>query len=118
MALIRNIRGKSRIRIACTVELMSGVFMQGYTRVISVDCVSIDTHGFSLSGKQPPCPGESGVLALRYWRAGVLHELRVHCNLMQVVSCGLELTVTYSELTVPDQKTLQEILESGSGRLS
>ncbi|MEH6580203.1 MAG: PilZ domain-containing protein [Amphritea sp.] len=118
MTSIRNIHGKSRIRLGCSVVLMSGIFMHGYTRELSVDGVSIQTQGFSLSGRQPPRPGESGVLTLHYRRAGKPQGVRVHCHLVRVVSCGLELNVTYSELSASDQEILKEIMESGSDRLS
>ncbi|MES9875049.1 MAG: hypothetical protein ABW162_04965 [Candidatus Sedimenticola sp. PURPLELP] len=113
----QTVRGKKRIRIACAVDLVSGLSLHGYTKELSLDGVFMESQGFSLMGRNPPQPGDSGVFTLFYKLRGKHCNIKMHCTLSNVISSGLGLNINYSGLTRQEHQLLMAILERGSDRL-
>ncbi|OOZ37886.1 hypothetical protein [Solemya velesiana gill symbiont] len=112
-----NIRTRKRIRVACSLDLISGLSLQGYTKEISLDGVFMESQGFSLMGRRPPQQGDSGAFTLYFKKRGQLCHIKMHCTLTNVVSNGLGLSINYSGLTRQDHELLMDILRRESDRL-
>ncbi len=77
----------------------------------------MESQGFSLMGRNPPQPGDSGGFTLFYRRGSNLCHIKMQCMLTSVVSNGLGLNINYSGLTHQDQQMLMEILKRGSDQV-
>jgi len=109
---------RQRIRLACHLQLNSGLLVHGYTQNISREGVLLETQ--PLQAHQQlfrPKPGDIGILVLQYKKNDSPGTLKVGCRVMHTMANRIGINIFFSKLSLSDQQTIAMILESESGVL-
>lgn len=96
------------------LELFSGLMIRGYTQDLSIEGVFMDSSSFTLEGRDPPQPGDTGVFSLYYKKKNYQEQIRFKCQVAHVVSNGVGLNLNYAGLTQKEMQIVAEIMDKGS----
>ena len=106
---------RRRIRLACHLQLNTGLQMHGYTQDISCDGVFLESQALQTHQQHlKPKVGDIGMLVLQCKKNGAPDTLKVGCRVMHTMANGIGVCIFYSRLSLTDQNTIAMILESGS----
>jgi hypothetical protein len=107
---------RHKIRLACHLQLNTGLLVHGYTQNISYEGVFIETQPLQTHQQHlRPKAGDIGILILQYKNSGLPGTLKVGCRIMHAMANAIGVKMFYSRLSLTDQKTIALILENGSG---
>jgi hypothetical protein len=109
---------RHRIRLACHLQLNTGLLMHGHTQNISREGVFFESQPLQVYQQHlRPKAGEVGILSLQYKINGAPGTLKVGCRVMHAIANGIGVNMFYSKMSLTDQNTIATIMESGSGTL-
>lgn len=103
-----------KIEIPCSLELYSGLIIQGTTREISVRSLFLESQGFSLQGRDPPEIGEIGTLRLYLKRGHIIETVQIRGRILSVLAHGLGLSINFAGLDARQRRIVQHIMHTGS----
>jgi hypothetical protein len=104
---------RKNIRMPCIARFSSGVEIHGITRNISLEGAEIEGHSVSGTKKNPPIPGETGLLTLKFKHLGAPDSMMVQCQVVHILGTGMGLTARFSELSRREQDMLGMMVASG-----
>ncbi|PCH52282.1 MAG: hypothetical protein COC20_03775 [Cellvibrionales bacterium] len=108
-------RNKSRnVRIRCSLELVGGMIMRGYTKDLSSKGLFMESQGFSLQGRTPPQSGDMGNLRLYFRRGRLIDSIQVRSRILNVVANGVGISTRFSDLNQKERRIIEHILTTGS----
>ena len=109
---------RHKIKLACHLQLNSGLLVQGYTQNISHEGLFMETQPLQTHQQHlRPKVGDVGLVILQYKKNGLPGTLKIGCRIMHAMANGIGLNTFYSRLSQSDQKIITMILENGSGVL-
>ena len=101
------------IRMACVVSFASGITINGITRNISLTGAEVEANSLSGPAGKIPSPGETGILTLKFKHAGSPDSLLAKCQVVHILSNGMGLSASFSELNLREQEILGRMIASG-----
>jgi hypothetical protein len=113
----RRTHQRINLKLECLLERSGGDVFRGYTRNLSDDGAEMESNDFFVPGRNPPKLGDVGVFTFSFRKGRNIDSIKVTARIVWVMGSSAGLNLFVSELMQYQRENLNNILESGSGKI-
>lgn len=104
----------TRIRLKCTLQLISGKTYRGFTHEISLERLFMECQSATTGGGGKPKDGDQAIVTLYFVKQGEHLSIKTRCRIFQVLANGIAIIANFSDLSKEESDTLKFLLKAGS----
>ena len=112
MAIPKALRNRTRVRIKCAFQTISGSLFSGTTRTLSIDSVFIECIPLSGPVISRPKINDMGMIKLFLMIDNNPASLNCRCRIINVYPDGLELDAQFAYLSKTELAQLENLIQT------